>query len=153
MKKLLVLMLVTAISSMASAVLVWDDGLVQWNIEAGQLIGIGVDSGTYDGFLDNNGLIAPAAGTDGAKNGLMRAAGNLGGIDDFGVVWNVHAEHLAIAPGEQAPGVWFVFDILGVGDVAIYDPASFEPVGVIHVPEPMSMILLGIGGLFLRRRK
>ena len=150
MKKLLVLMLVLGIGSIASASLM--HGIVEWTVDGGQLIGTGTAMGTYNGSVDKQaGLVAPAAG-DSGKAGLMNAAGNLGGVQDFGVVYNVHAEHLAAGAGAQAPGVWFVFDILGVGDVDILDgPGAVA--GTIAVPEPISLALLGLGGLFLRRRK
>ena len=151
MKKLLVFMLVLGMTSFASAGLI--DGIVEWDVVGWQLIGTGLDYGIYNTNLDI-GLLAPATGTDSGKAGTMNAAGNLGAVTNYGIVWNAFADHLAIGEGAQVPGeTWFVFDILGVGDVTFYD-SSFIPIGAsIHVPEPISLALLGLGGLFLRRRK
>ena len=69
----------------------------------------------------------------------------------------------ASAPGEVVtPGVWFEVDLtcLKVGvDVWIemYDAASPYPLidslTIHQIPEPMTVALLGLGGLFLLRRR
>ena len=151
MKKLLVLMLVFGMTSFASAVTV--DGIVEWEVVGAQLIGTGLEVGVYNSNLDLD-LITPAGGTDSGKNGNTNAAGNLGAVTNYGIVWNAFADHLALGEGAQiADETWFVFDIVGEGLVFFYD-SSFVPTGAsIYVPEPMSLALLGLGGLFLRRRK
>ena len=59
-------------------------------------------------------------------------------------------------------GDWFTFTYTGDG-VDDGDPVGFDmydyaisntvPIGTIYVPEPITIALLGLGGLFLRRRK
>jgi len=42
---------------------------------------------------------------------------------------------------------------MGLGGVFLLD-GQYQPAGAIYaIPEPMSLMLLGLGGLFLRRRK
>jgi RNA polymerase subunit RPABC4/transcription elongation factor Spt4 len=59
-----------------------------------------------------------------------------------------------------APGPQFSFDYSYSGDLAadttisLYiDPYYEVPVAQLIIPEPMTVVLLGLGGLFLRRRK
>ncbi len=149
MKKLLVLILALGMGSFASAGLI--DGIVEWDVVGSQLIGTGLDYGIYNANFDI-ALLAPAAGTDSGKDGTMNAAGNLAAVTNYGIVWNAFADHLALAEGAQIPGeTWFVFDILAQGNLVIYDsnlvPRAWYP------PEPVSLALLGLGGLFLRRRR
>ena len=69
-------------------------------------------------------------------------------------VWRVIAGD--IAEVTQETGEWFRFNIdtSAATEVYVYDTAFTQlGDGTITVPEPMSMVLLGIGGLFLRRRK
>lgn len=158
MKKLLVLAMVVAMGSLASGGLIFDDGLVRWNVEAGQLLGMGVANGVYDAFMSADGAIVLSPDTDSGMDGVMLAAGSLSRVDNFGPVWNVHAEHLAIAGGHQTPGTWFVFDIVGVGDLVFYDAEGnvrwrtwpeLDP----EPAEPASLVLLGFGVIALRCHK
>jgi hypothetical protein len=73
---------------------------------------------------------------------------------------------IAGAQGETAPaGVYFdgfVFHCEAMGDATVYlytspdgsQPYTLQDTQIIHqIPEPVSMLLLGLGGLLLRRRK
>jgi len=57
------------------------------------------------------------------------------------------------------PGVWwdteFHCDGLGVVTITLMDAAqnTLDTITITQVPEPMTVALLGLGGLFLRRRK
>ena len=156
MKKLLVLMLVLGMASLANAALLttpYVNGIVTWSVSGGQLIGTGTSLGTFNGYISQETFITPDTTTDGADDGLMAAAGNAGGVDSLGgVVWAVNAEMVSTPDPQQVVGEWFRFDITGEGDVTLY-ATNQDVIGQMHVPEPMTMILLGVGGLFLRRRK
>jgi hypothetical protein len=63
------------------------------------------------------------------------------------------------APGSWISGTLFdvIFHCTGAGDVMInlYDPAGsavIDSILVHQIPEPMTMLLLGLGGLFLRKK-
>jgi hypothetical protein len=154
MKKLLVLVLVLGLSASAGAVLV--DRNCTWSVVGGQLIGTGTSLATYDGYVDyDNSLILPDPSSDNAtKNaGLWLAAGNYGSVQNFGnQVWSTHAEEFPAGGGGMALGKWFSFDIQGAGWLTIWESQGVEA-GDIYVPEPVTVLLLGLGGLFLRRRR
>jgi hypothetical protein len=63
-----------------------------------------------------------------------------------------------VPPTAPTAGEWFsiVYKCLGVGDtyITLYDSGASElsQLLVHQTPEPMTMCLLGLGGLFLRRR-
>ncbi len=168
MKKLLVVMVVLGMGLPAGAALLVD-GRVEWDVVGDQLIGTGTRVGPYfamlsvPDFSDPAALIVPAPIHDVCaavvipgycKPGVTPEAGDEGRVEKIDdVAWDVVAGDLGPGiPETQVPGVWFVFDIVGEGDIVLSD-AAFAPVGTIHVPEPVSLGLLGLGGLFLRRRK
>ena len=161
MRKLLVLMLVLGMASLASATLM---GTVDWTVEGGQLIGTGTAEGVVDMCLaldvpnygNPQAVITLDPTTDGPNtDGVMDIAGNAAKINAYSGMWRVQAsdESTDETTWTQEVGVWFRFDIQDSTETIEVWSSSWVSLGTIPLPEPMSMVLLGLGGLFLRRRK
>ena len=157
MKKLLALALVLGVAGMASAVVTLDPISPTINIGDTVTISVVADaSGNYGGWLDpvDNGVgtfgdlvILPEAGADASKD------------FSFDPWWLFEAKSF----NPDAPvlaGAHFTIDFTGNAEgtatLALWD---FDAANVLAtttitvVPEPMTLGLLGLGGLFLRRRK
>jgi hypothetical protein len=173
MKKFLILMLVLGVATAANAALIdsWSDGLgVTWQVTTDidgslDLLGTGAAATTYGGYgiyLHEGGYVnswitpSPAASGLLGKNGLYDAAGDLGdnsGPDIYGGYFIQAKDGNGSVAPNLAAGDWFLFDISssapGTAKLEIYGQADT----IITLPEPMTIVLLGLGGLFLRRRK
>ena len=163
MKKILVLMLVLGIASMASAGLVITGDASEFTIES-DAAGVVGDTGQFYGYL-----------------GIQDAVSTMDGTFTWGPAAVIGADPLfyGYVPG-TALGLPNGYDLayvevtdgsptsfLGVGDVMtfglgtssipytvmLWDAGFTELASATIVPEPMTMGLLGLGALFLRRRK
>ncbi len=165
MKKLVLLALVLGMASMASAALTWSADSVTVDIGNTLTVEVISDSaeaypngvawiGSYDnnGYGDITGITATAA------------AGGDYEIQDpvasqFEGWWTVLAKDSS-EPFTVAPGTQFNVTIIGLAagqyTLRLDDAENAGPadnLAVTVTPEPMTLGLLGIGGLFLRRRK
>jgi hypothetical protein len=166
MKKLLVLTLVLGLASAANAVLIDVDGQRGATAEVPEtgiatITVVSEDAAAYLGYI-----ILEAGG-----GGVLSAPEVLPGAGDLGSAvayvdepeWGLGFElTIAASPsGAIAAGDQVTLTYTGqLGDTAqislFVDPEYGTPaasVGVTVVPEPMTVLLLGLGGLFLRRRK
>jgi hypothetical protein len=164
MKKLLVLMLVLAMGGLASAGLMLD--VNQATGEIAVLVAEGPNLITFDLEISVDGGTLNAAGANINPSGKawhlapkiatqtetsFRATGGdfpmLGGLG-LGAAETV-VSGLVVAP--PPAGCWVILSSYGsdMGDGS----ALTGELARVFVPEPMSMMLLGLGGLFLRRRK
>ncbi len=164
MKKLLVLALVLGLASVASAALTWSVDSVNVAIDGTVTVGIISDSteaypggvawiGSYDnsGYGEITGIVATAAaGGDYQIQDPVAA--------EYEGWWTVLAKDTN-PPFTVATGKQFDVTIKGLAEgqynLVLDDLQSAGPSDsmLVIVPEPMTIGLLGLGGLFLRRRK
>jgi len=155
MKKLMVLGLVVVLASMSSAaiLLTIDSSTVAYGTtQSLGSLGIYSDTalGAYDVTLtvtegvtlDTSAVTYPVAWTFASK--IITQNGN---HSRFGA--SVFLE--AAQSGQYVNGIGI--SATKKGTITAYDNLTGQTLGCITVPEPITMGLLGLGGLFLRRRK
>jgi hypothetical protein len=159
MKKLLALVLVLGIASSASAVssIASDVLSIDWTLGEVATITISSDNAdNYGGWLGIDG----GPGDVGVMTILAAAGPQASAVAS--PQWYKFAA-LSTDPADPVlAGEQFTVPVMGAGDVdgtiivSLYDFAGtglIQSVEIASVPEPMTMGLLGLGGLFLRRRK
>jgi hypothetical protein len=169
MKKLLIFVLVLGLASTANAVLELSlngdtdgpDNITEITIAPSDEITIDVYS--PDGAPDKFWLGIAKLGGDGewlGHNLYIPPAPSTMVITDGGYGPDWFYGNMPTPATDSEPGVWFdaVFHCLGEGTVSIdlYDAGGINVIDAILVtqlPEPATVLLLGLGGLFLRRRK
>ena len=178
MRKLLILTVVLGMASMANAGL----SLVVGGVESGATITIADTDTIWIGVYDDTGGAQYGAGVIIAEDGGVAEAGGswtggnnyyvppatpggysvpVGYSPTYGDIWYlIDQAATTVMPGIGLQADYeFHCDILGdsvtilltdplLGNGAIYDTLTIH-----QIPEPITMALLGLGGLFLRRRK
>ena len=165
MRKILVLFLVLGLASAANAMLITVDGQEGDSFEVNLQSTITVVSEDVSSWLGY--LIIEEGGAGSLENvAVLGAAGDLGAAEAYAEAgWGAGFQlSSSMGPAGDPPiatGSQFSFDYVGaVGDTAtislFVDPEYTTPVASVDVtvvPEPMTVILLSLGGLFLRRRR
>ena len=160
MKKLLVLLLVLGMTGASYGALTdFDLDLAGGTLTVVGLNSVALNYGVYEEGIPSQGTFAaPTAILSDGSGGM---AGGALSIMNLVVAWN----GFDMMTGDSTPASdavdvmdWFTIAYNGsVGDVmTIYDYAvsATVPIGTkVVIPEPISIALLGLGGLFLRRRK
>jgi hypothetical protein len=165
MRKLLILFLVLGLASAANATLIKVDDMEGDSFEVDPQATITVVSEDASSWLGYLIIEEGGAGTL-EHAAILDAAGDLGAAAPYTEAgWGTGFElSAAMGPTGDPPvaaGTQFSFDYVGaIGDTAtislFVDPEFTTPVASVNVtvvPEPMTIILLGLGGLFLRRRR
>jgi len=165
MRKMLVLFLVLGLASAANAMLINVDGLEGDSFEVDLTTTITVVSEDPSSWLGY--IIIEDGGAGSLENPIiLDAAGDIGAATAYTEAgWGTGFELTASMSPSGVPAVaagsQFSFDYIGaVGDTAtislFVDPEYTTPVASVNltvVPEPMTVVLLSLGALFLRRRR
>lgn len=168
MKKLVVLMLVLAVGSLASAGLTLSADKTVVDISKGETAIVGIDAldqlanvGVFI-LLNGVGSMDISGASNSVGDGIIIGRPDLSpadfGADDalFAELVVVVVPPVKMADGPVVQGIVLSSAVEGWAMLKIMDGdsgATMNELAVQFVPEPMSMILLGLGGLFLRRRK
>jgi hypothetical protein len=155
MKKLLVLVLIFAMAPLASAATVTLS--YTGTTPAGGSINMDVAGATYDPYLalvsDPGVLSALAAGAQApsvtGSFGAVTVSGQDGEVWGFGTAAGEAYQDGSwlTANWVSATGVWVrAYETMDFG-------ATWQLMDEIFIPEPMTVALLGLGGLFLLRRR
>jgi hypothetical protein len=171
MKKLLVLLMVLGLATSAQAAL--SLSLDKSTIGVGETAVVSVsdsigENWTWQFILteDTYWWTAPvAAAYDGARASdgavtILPAAGSMASVT-ANPTYACMVQLNAGDPVSPSAGVQFTIDVIGVQAGTIYvdlqdfltDSKVGGPLALVVIPEPMTIALLGLGGLFLRRRK
>ena len=165
MRKILVLFLVLGLASAANAMIIKVDEQEGDSFEVdikSTITVVSEDSSTWLGYI-----IIEDGGAGSLENVvILDAAGDIGAASAYteagwGAGYELSASMSPTGVPAVAAGNQFSFDYVGaVGDTAtislFLDPEFTTPVAsvtVTVVPEPMTVILLSLGALFLRRRR
>jgi hypothetical protein len=165
MRKILVLFLVLVLSSAANAMLIKVDDLEGDSFEVDietTITVVSEDASSWLGYI-----IIEEGGAGTLENPIvLDAAGDLGAAEAYseagwGAGYQLSASMSPSGDPPIAAGSQFSLNYIGaVGDTAtislFVDPEYTTPVASVNitvVPEPMTILLLGLGGLFLRRRR
>ena len=163
MKKLLVLILILGMSSLANAAITLDGPTLP--INEGDTVLLGINNGDGRDYLAYLSIYYISEG--GFSMGAMALAPTAGDMSSIGVpydysdIWEVEVT-LAQSEGTTTPGIQFTAALTCMKmDVDVYvelwDAANLtQPVDsltITQVPEPMTIVLLGLGGLALLRRR
>jgi len=158
MKKLLVLVLVLSIASVASATLSLTTVTPTQGSEVLAVNAVGESVAAYFG-VSIAGADASMIITKGAAAGSNTAlAGNIADVNPA-LVGEIWVYGIGVPPEVWQDGIYANIAVTHTAqaDVTLwsYDgDVTLTQIGTVHLtPEPMTLGLLGIGGLFLRRRK
>ena len=172
MKKLLILVLVLGLSTVASAALQLSvNGVTGAGVQdasAGDVIGVvSDDTSGYDYYL----TVALGVGTYGDFGSVSiwqphADGGHAGGdaaVTDYTAYYTAYFDRTVMisakdvsSPFDIAAGTQFSMPILAGATTGFQIDLMDDALTIldsVYVPEPMTIALLGLGGLFLRRRK
>ena len=161
MKKLLILVLVLGIASAANATVSFvDSGLT---VLTGSSVSIDIQSDDTAAYLryvgQTPGLADMTAMSSDAKAGPDRAV--VESPMSYNGYWSIEAKDSdpdtwEIVSGTHFTGTLDVGDTSGTYTLNLYHTnfsTIIDSLPITIIPEPMTIALLGLGGLFLRRRK
>ena len=161
MKKLLIFMLVLGMASAANATLTWT---LSYNEGTGTVDVSVIDhpiASTYIGLavVAADGVLSSfTIGADAPGNSAFVITYGDAGRSEQGEIWTMIDQ---TTPYEYPDGSWLTASFAFVGEAISAEVYLDDWTGAayqghldsITIPEPMTVLLLGLGGLFLRRRK